>query len=190
MGRGRNDSVVHRLYRVQRQQPNWQTATPVRHHSRVLDPGQAGSSRHRRPVIVALPVALHTRHLNLMQKPEGPFIWMACLTLRKEGAITPLSSFSELSDLTKAAPHWARWIARLNKYFRAMKETDVEVKRSLLLHTAVEEIFCLVISLPDTSADKVVAALNKHFDPQMNPDFEHLKLCQARQRVNDFINAF
>ncbi|KAJ1090637.1 hypothetical protein NDU88_003767 [Pleurodeles waltl] len=107
------------------------------------------------------------------------------------GALPP---FSELADLATAAPRWKVWVGRLENYFVATREKDGEVKRSLLLHFVGDEIYKLFRHLPNTGAhanyEAAVRALNAHFDPQLNPDFERFKLRQARQRERESIDQF
>lgn len=99
------------------------------------------------------------------------------------GAIPP---FSELIDPATASPRWKTWVSRLDNYFTATRETDGTIKRSWLLHFVGDEIYKLFEHLPNTGPatdyDTAVRALNAHFDPQLNPDYERFKLRQARQR--------
>lgn len=107
------------------------------------------------------------------------------------GAIPP---FSELTDPATASPRWKVWISRLDNYFTATRETDGAVKRSWLLHYAGDEIYKLFAHLPNTGDhtdyDAAVQALNAHFDPQLNPDYECFKLRQARQWEGESMDTF
>ena len=54
------------------------------------------------------------------------------------------------------------------------RETDGAVQRSLMLHLGGAELYELFEHLPnmgcDTDFEAAVEALNKHLDPQLNPD--------------------
>ena len=56
------------------------------------------------------------------------------LTAGAHASVAPLPPFSQLMDPATAAPRWRRWISRLDHYFRATRETDGTVKRSMMLH--------------------------------------------------------
>ena len=53
-----------------------------------------------------------------------------------------------------------------------------------MLHLGGAELYELFEHLPNTGGETdfeaAVAALNRHFDPQLNPDYERFKLRQAR----------
>ncbi|KAJ1204747.1 hypothetical protein NDU88_000185 [Pleurodeles waltl] len=119
---------------------------------------------------------------HTVQDPRGPPMQQLILAHPIRGASNSLSPFSELSDSAVVGP---TWVVRLNKYFRAPKETDSKNKSSLLLHYAGEEMFKQFCSLPhmgaDNDYDKAFTDLNEYFNPQMNPDFVKFKLRQAQQ---------
>ena len=91
--------------------------------------------------------------------------------------------FSELSDPGAAAPRWRLCIGRLCHCFRAARETGGAVQRSLMLHHGGAVLYELFEHLPNTGSETdfeaAVLALNRHFDPQLNPDYERFKLPQA-----------
>ena len=105
--------------------------------------------------------------------------------LRFQASVAPLPPFSQLTDPATAAPRWRRWIGRLDHYFRATRKTDGAVKRSMMLHVGGDELYDLFEHLPNTGNDDdydaAVTALNRYFDPQLNPDYERFKLRQAVQ---------
>lgn len=68
------------------------------------------------------------------------------------------------------------------------------VKRSLLIYYGGEEIYDLFETLPNTGEDDdyegAVAALNRHFDPQLNYDFEKFKFRRAWQTDTESVDMF
>ncbi|KAJ1192718.1 hypothetical protein NDU88_002024 [Pleurodeles waltl] len=103
-----------------------------------------------------------------------------------------LPLFSEFADPATVSPKWKVWVGRLENYFVATREKDGEVKSSMLLHFVGDEKYKLFRHLQNTGAhddyEAAVRALNEHFDPQLNPDFEKFKLRQARQREGESID--
>ena len=63
-----------------------------------------------------------------------------------------------------------------------------------MLYLRGAELYELFEHLPntgdETDFEAAVEALNKHFDPQLNPDYELLKLRQAQQTAKESIYAF
>ncbi|KAJ1106856.1 hypothetical protein NDU88_004254 [Pleurodeles waltl] len=106
--------------------------------------------------------------------------------------VSALLPFNKLVDPATESPHWKIWVGRLESYFVATRENYGAVKQSLLLHFGGDEIYKLFRHIPNTRAvddyDAAVRALNMHFDPQQNPDFERLKLRQAHQRERESID--
>ncbi|KAJ1184587.1 hypothetical protein NDU88_001391 [Pleurodeles waltl] len=109
-------------------------------------------------------------------------------------SVTALPPFSYLADPATAAPQWRQWIGHLQHYFRATCETDGAIKRSIMLHMGGDELHELFEDLPNTRADDnfdaTVAALNRYFDPQLNPDFKKFKCRQVRQAEGESVGTF
>lgn len=109
-------------------------------------------------------------------------------------AVAPLPPFSEATDPTTAAPRWKAWVGRLNHYFKGTRETDGTVKQSLLILYGGAEIYDLFETLPNTGEEDdyeaAVAALNRHFDPQLNNDFEKFKFKRAWQTDTESVDMF
>lgn len=63
-----------------------------------------------------------------------------------------------------------------------------------MLHMGGDELYELFLDLPGTGDrndyDKAVRALDRYFHPQVNPDFEHFKLRQAKQRKEESVDMF
>lgn len=118
------------------------------------------------------------------QAPPGP----------THSATAPLPPFSEMSDPATAAQRWRAWVGRLNHYFKGTRETDGTVKRSLLIFYGGAEIYDLFETLPNTGEDDdyegAVNALNRHFDPQINHDFEKFKFRRAWQTDAESVDMF
>lgn len=108
--------------------------------------------------------------------------------------LNALLPFSQLADSAMAAPRWRKWIGQLENYFIAVRETNGAVKRSTMLHMGGDELYELFLDLPGTGDrndyDKAVRALDRYFHPQVNPDFEHFKLRQAKQRKEESVDMF
>ena len=83
-------------------------------------------------------------------------------------------------DPETAALRCRSWIGRLRHYFCATRKTDVVVQRSLTLHLGGAELYELFEHLQNTGSETdfeaAMAALNRRFDPQLNPDYERFKL--------------
>ena len=109
-------------------------------------------------------------------------------------SLAPLPPFSQFIDPATAAPRWRRWINRLDHYFHATRETDGTVKRSMMLHVGGDELFDLFEHLPekggDNDYDAAVTALNKYFDPQLNPNYEIFMLRQAMQTQGESVDVY
>ncbi|KAJ1213853.1 hypothetical protein NDU88_001483 [Pleurodeles waltl] len=105
-----------------------------------------------------------------------------------------MTPFVYLDNPTTDEPRWCKWIGRLQHYFRAMRETDGTTMRSMMLHMGEDELYDLFEHPPNTGADDdfdaAVAGLNRHFDPQMNPDYERFKLHQAWQADVESVDTF
>ena len=63
-----------------------------------------------------------------------------------------------------------------------------------MLHFREAELYDLFKHLPNTGGemgfDASVEALNRHFYPQLNPDYERLQLQQAHQTEDETIDMF
>ena len=61
-------------------------------------------------------------------------------------------------------------------------------------HLGQADLYDLFEHLPNTGDladfDATVKALNRHFDPQLNPGYERFKLRQAHQTDDESINTF
>lgn len=119
---------------------------------------------------------------------------MPMLPIHTHTAVAPLLPFIETADPATAAPRWKAWIGRLNHYFKGTRETDGTVKRSPLILYGGAEIYDLFETLPNTGDDDdydaAVAALNRHFDPQLNSDFEKFKFKRAWQTETESVDMF
>ena len=64
----------------------------------------------------------------------------------------------------------------------------------MLVHYEGAELFELFQHLPDMGNDNDFEAagreINKHFDPQLNPDYERFKLRQTEQLESEAIDVF
>ena len=64
----------------------------------------------------------------------------------------------------------------------------------MMLHLGGDELFDLFEHLPEKGKDNdyetAVTALNKYFDPQLNPDYERFKLRQAMQSEGESVDVY
>ena len=79
----------------------------------------------------------------------------------------------------------------MRHYFCVIRETDGAVQRSLIFHTGGAQLYeHLQEKGAENNFEVAVRALDKHFDPQLNSDYEPFKLRQARQMDLESINTF
>ncbi|KAJ1148636.1 hypothetical protein NDU88_001464 [Pleurodeles waltl] len=119
---------------------------------------------------------------------------MPGLTPYTHASVPPLKPFRGLPYPTTVALKWFSWIRHLQHYLCAMRGTDRTIKRSLLMHFRDSELHEVLETLPNTGGDadfdEVVSALNRHFDPQINQDYDRFKLQQAEQTETESIDMF
>ena len=87
---------------------------------------------------------------------------------------------------------WKKWCARLENLLVGLDITDDKRKRALLLHYAGEEVNEIFDTLADTGTDYATALikLDGYFGPKKSTEFEIYKFRQAKQEVNETIDAY
>ena len=114
-------------------------------------------------------------------------------------SLPQIAPFLPDADPTSVAQRWKRWSERFDNFLIALDITDNKRKRGLLLHLAGECVYDifqgLVIADPD--ADPVVdaylaakRALDEHFSPKKNVEFERYTFHATRQSMNENIDMF
>ena len=93
-----------------------------------------------------------------------------------------------------AGPRWEKWLSRFNRLTVAMKITDDEQKRAMLLHYAGHEVDEIFDTLPDTGDDddfdKAVEKLNEYFSPKTNTTYEVYTFRQSKQKDGETLDSF
>lgn len=112
--------------------------------------------------------------------------------LRPRSSAKALPPFSELENTATAKIRWKKWLGQLEHYFVVTGETNGVVKRSQMLLMGGDELTELLEDLPNTGQDdaQAVAALNRHFNPQFNADYEHFQFRQAMQSEEETLDMF
>src|SRR5664279_1884851 len=118
------------------------------------------------------------------------------------GNIPQIAPFIPDSDPTSAAQRWKRWSDRFDNLVVAMNVTDNKRKKALLLHLAGDAVFDifegLVLSDIADDADPAVTnvytvakgALDAHFNPKKNVEFERYTFRAAKQHADENIDAY
>lgn len=107
---------------------------------------------------------------------------------------TYIEPFDVDSAPSTAGTRWTKWVKRLNNLFIVNKTTDAREKRACLLHYAGESVFDIFENLPDTGDEKdydaAVNALNSHFSPSKNIDYEVLMFRDCSQMEEESLDQF
>ena len=117
-------------------------------------------------------------------------------------AIPQIAPFTPDSDPTSVAQRWKRWSDRFDNLVVAMNVTDNKRKKALLLHLAGESVFdifegLVLPEIPD-DADPAVTnaytvakgALDNHFNPKKNVEFERYTFRSTKQQTGENIDAY
>jgi len=117
-------------------------------------------------------------------------------------AIPHFEPFSvELAPITLAA-RWTRWTTRFENLMTAMNVTDPARKKAMLLHLAEEGVYDIYDGLivPDVPVDADPAennvyiaarkALDDHFSPKKNADFEIYNFRLAKQLQHETVDTY
>ena len=117
-------------------------------------------------------------------------------------AIPQIAPFVPDSDPTSVAQRWKRWSDRFDNLVVAMNVTNNNRKKALLLHLAGEAVFDIFegLVLPDIAddADPAVTnaytvakgALDNHFNPKKNVEFERYTFRSSKQQSGEGIDAY
>ena len=117
-------------------------------------------------------------------------------------AIPNLPPFIPDDDTTSVAQRWKRWSDRFDNLMTAMNITDNNRKKALLLHLAGESVYDVFQGLivPDVAEDadpaednvylRAKRALDAHFDPQRNTEFEVYNFRKTQQMQGELIDSY
>ena len=104
--------------------------------------------------------------------------------------------------ISSLAPRWKRWSDRFDNLMTALNVTDNARKKALLLHLAGETVFDIFEGLvvaeiahdADPAVDNVYTvakrALDEHFNPKKNIEFERYSFRLAKQNNGESIEAY
>ena len=116
--------------------------------------------------------------------------------------IPQLPAFIPDADITSAAMRWKRWLDRFENLIIALNVTDNARKKALLLHMAGEAVYeiydGLVVAAVAQDADPEVdnvylntkQALDNHFNPKRNAEFEIFNFRKAQQQQDETVDAY
>jgi hypothetical protein len=117
-------------------------------------------------------------------------------------AISNVAPFQPDVDPTNTAQRWQKWASRFDNLMIALNITDHTRKKALLLHLAGEsvcDIFegLVLTEIPEDADQNVInkytvarEALDKHFSPKKNVEFERYTFRTARQNADENIDAY
>ena len=100
--------------------------------------------------------------------------------------------FSVHEEPATVGKRWAKYVKRLDNLFTAFAVTDAKQRRALLLHYAGPEVSDVFDTLPDTGEDykSAKAALEKHFCPSVNIEYERFVFRQCRQNEDETVDQY
>ena len=92
-------------------------------------------------------------------------------------------TFDVLTEPTSLGTAWKKWIKRLENLFTALKVTEPDRKKAMLLHFAGEDVNDIYETLTDTSNtyDGAKTALDTYFTPKKNLTFEVYNFRKLKQ---------
>ena len=117
-------------------------------------------------------------------------------------AIPHFEPFDVHGEPSTLSLRWTRWSTRFENLLTAMNVTDAARKKALLLHLAGEALYdvydgLVVPAVPDDAEPAVVniytvakKALDDHFSPAKNAEFEIYNFRLAKQQVGETIDAY
>jgi len=117
-------------------------------------------------------------------------------------AIPQLAAFIPDTDPTSAAQRWKRWSDRFENLLIALNVTDNARKKALMLHLAGEAVYEIYEGLvvqevaqdADPAIDNVYVnakrALDGHFNPKRNAEFEVYTFRKAQQHQDETIDTY
>ena len=118
------------------------------------------------------------------------------------GSIAHIAPFVPDADPTSVAQRWKRWSDRFDNLLIALNITDNTRKKALLLHLAGESVYEVFEGLviadvaegADPNIDNVYLAakraLDQHFNPQRNIEFERYTFHLAHQQPGETIDTY
>lgn len=108
--------------------------------------------------------------------------------------VTPLPTFSPLSDPTTLSQRWLIWKKRFETYLVALNITDNKQKRVLLLYQTGQETHEIFDTFTDKGSsddyDRALEKLNGYFSPKKHVDYEVFQFRQAKQLDHETVDQF
>ena len=110
-------------------------------------------------------------------------------------------------DQSSIGPRWSKWVNRFDNFLTALNITDDARRKALILHYGGERVFEIFDTLdsnarvvtPATATTAAVnetcyeaarRALNDHFTPRVNTDFETFTFRQSKQLDGESFEMF
>ena len=95
-------------------------------------------------------------------------------------------------DPTNVGVRWEKYMKRMENFFTAFQITNDAQKRALLLHYAGPEVSDIFDTLPQTGTDFKGAkdALDKHFSPALNVEYERFVFRQCKQSADETVEQY
>src|SRR5688572_12778727 len=120
------------------------------------------------------------------------------------GPMPQFAPFPPDVDPESTALRWKKWTDRFENLMTALNITDDKRKRALLLHLAGEAVYVifdgLVVETPPDDSDSgennvyrptlTKRALDEHFSPKKNVEFEIFNFRLARQHTDETTDAY
>ena len=130
------------------------------------------------------------------QAPESPqtassSTQQSAVLIPRSG-LPPFPPFDPLSNPANTGPRCRKWLRRFENLLISLRETDLIVKRGLLLTYVGETTNDIFDTLPSTGTDYAAAveSLTQRFDPSTNKDMEIYEFRQITQESGETINEF
>ena len=111
--------------------------------------------------------------------------------------------FDTQTDPTSIGPRWRKWMLRFENRIKAMNLTDPERKLALLLDYAGDDVHddYLTLTVPPAAGgnnptpgndiySRSVVALNNHYAPQVQREYEIFSFRTAKQEENETLDKF
>jgi hypothetical protein len=106
--------------------------------------------------------------------------------------IISLAPFCCDVDVETISNRWKRWVSRFENYVLYVNVEDDTKKKSLLLHLAGDEVFCVYenIKQPNDNYKEAIKKLTDHFAPKQNTAFAVFKFRQCNQLEEESIDSY
>ena len=118
-------------------------------------------------------------------------------------SLSVIPVFDTQTDPTSSGPRWRKWMLRFENRIKAMNLTDPERKLAMLLDYAGDDVHddYLTLTVPHAAGgnnpppgndiySRSVVALNNHYAPQVQREYEIFSFRTAKQEENETLDQF